>query len=136
MLENQSMRMTRQRQVILEELRKVKTHPSADEIYEIVKKRLPRISLGTVYRNLEILTRLGEIQHVELGGSMKRFDGDPKSHYHIRCIRCARVDDVQMEPLPQIEAAVAGSTDYTVTGHRLEFQGLCRKCTHSGLRRK
>ncbi len=55
-------RITRQRRVILEELRRVNNHPSADEIYEIVRRRMPRISLGTVYRNLEMLTELGEIQ--------------------------------------------------------------------------
>jgi len=128
LFENQNLRMTRQRQVILEELRKVKTHPNADELYEKVKKRLPHISLGTVYRNLEILTRLGEIQHIEIGGAMKRFDGNAQSHYHIRCIRCARVDDVCIGPLQQVEDALAGSTDYQITGHRLEFIGLCRKC--------
>ena len=120
--------MTRQRQVILEELRKVKTHPSADELYEKVKRRLPHISLGTVYRNLEILARLGEIQHVEISGAMKRFDGNPANHYHIRCTRCGRVDDVEIGPLKKIEDALAESTDYQVTGHRLEFVGLCRKC--------
>lgn len=129
MFENQNLRMTRQRQVILEELRKVKTHPSADELYEKVKRRLPRISLGTVYRNLEILTRLGEIQHVEIGAGMKRFDGNTQNHYHIRCTRCARIDDVRIGPLKQVENALAGSTDYQITGHRLEFVGLCRKCS-------
>lgn len=128
LLKNQSLRMTRQRQVILEELRKVHTHPSADELYEKVKKRLPRISLGTVYRNLEILTRLSEIQHIEIGGGMKRFDGRTDNHYHIRCLRCNRIDDVDLAPLKQIEAALAGFTDYQVAGHRLELFGLCRKC--------
>ena len=61
----QNFRMTRQRGIILEELRKINTHPSADEIYERVRKHLPRISLGTVYRNLEILSELGEIQKLE-----------------------------------------------------------------------
>ena len=75
MQKHPNLRMTRQRRVILEELRKVKTHPSADEIYEIVRKRLPRISLGTVYRNLEILSESGDIQKLEPGCSLKRFDG-------------------------------------------------------------
>jgi Fe2+ or Zn2+ uptake regulation protein len=129
LFENRNLRMTRQRQVILEELRKVKTHPSADELYEKVKRRLPRISLGTVYRNLEILTRVGEIQHIEIGSAMKRFDGNTQNHYHVRCIRCARVDDVPIGPLKQVEDYLAGSTDYHITGHRLEFFGLCRKCS-------
>ena len=125
---NKILRMTRQRKVILEELRKVKNHPSADEVYEIVRRKLPRISLGTVYRNLEILAKLGEIQQLELGCAMKRFDGNPENHYHIRCIRCNRVDDVMIGPLKDIENEIGGSTDYQVMGHRLEFLGLCRRC--------
>ena len=61
--------MTQQRKVVLEELRKMDNHPSADEIYEMVRLRLPRVSLGTVYRNLEVLSDLGEIQKLELSGS-------------------------------------------------------------------
>ena len=128
MQKNKLLRMTRQRKVILEELRKVKNHPSADEVYEIVRKKLPRISLGTVYRNLEILAKLGEIQQLELGCAMRRFDGNPENHYHIRCIHCNRVDDVMIDPLKNVENEINGSTDYQVVGHRLEFLGLCRKC--------
>ena len=87
------MRMTRQRNVILEELRKVDTHPSADEVYDMVRRRLPRISLGTVYRNLEILSQNGRIQKLEIGGTQKRFDGNPANHYHLRCIHCDRLAD-------------------------------------------
>jgi Fur family ferric uptake transcriptional regulator len=122
-------RMTRQRRVILEELRRNNDHPSADELYERVRTHLPRISLGTVYRNLEILTELGEIQTLELSGSMKRFDGVPKKHYHIRCVQCGRVDDAPIAPLNQIEDELYGATVYTIIGHRLEFTGLCPKCS-------
>jgi len=121
--------MTRQRRLILEELRKVNTHPRADEIYEMVKKRLPRISLGTVYRNLEILTRLGEIQHIEFGGALKRFDGNPRNHYHIRCIHCDRVEDVLIDPIKHIETVLNGAVDFEIIGHRLEFLGLCKECS-------
>lgn len=124
-----NLRMTRQRKVILEELKKVKTHPSADEVYEMVRWRLPRISLGTVYRNLEILSRLGEIQRLELSGSLKRFDGNPKSHYHIRCLGCDRVDDVMVGPLNNIENKICELTDFEVIGYRLEFLGFCRRCS-------
>ena len=95
--------MTQQRKVILEELKKTNSHPGADEIYERVRKRLPQISLGTVYRNLEILSELGEIQNLELGGGLKRFDSNPKKHYHIRCIRCGRVDDSPVATFKKIE---------------------------------
>lgn len=129
MQKNQLYRMTRQRQIILEELRKVDTHPSADEVYETVRKRLPRISLGTVYRNLEILSELGEIQKLELGGDLKRFDRNSNKHYHIRCMNCGRVDDAPIAPLNQVEDELYGATVYTIIGHRLEFEGLCPQCS-------
>ena len=75
-------RMARQRAVILEELRKLKSHPTADELYSIVRERLPRISLGTVYRNLDFLADSGEIRRLEAAGSTKRFDGDISNHQH------------------------------------------------------
>ena len=129
MQKHPNLRMTRQRRVILEELRKVKTHPSADEIYEIVRKRLPRISLGTVYRNLEILSESGDIQKLEPGSSLKRFDGDPTDHCHIRCVRCDRIADVPMAPDLKIDLARVNSTDFEIIGHRLEFLGMCPICS-------
>jgi Fur family ferric uptake transcriptional regulator len=122
--------MTRQRKVILEAVRTdLERHMTADEIYEQVRKRLPRISLGTVYRNLEILAELGAIQKLELSGSIKRFDGNPNRHYHIRCMRCGRVDNAPVAPLQQIEDKLYGATVFTILGHRLEFEGFCPKCS-------
>ena len=129
MLKERNLRMTEQRRVILDELRRHNNHPSADELYERVRSRLPRISLGTVYRNLEILSELGEIQKLELSGSLKRFDGIPNKHYHIRCIDCDRVDDAPIAPLNQIEDELYGATVFEIIGHNLEFTGLCPACT-------
>jgi Fur family ferric uptake transcriptional regulator len=123
------MRMTKQRRLILEELRNRNNHPTADLIYEKVRKKLPKISLGTVYRNLEILTCLGEIQTLELSGCQKRYDGVPHKHYHIRCLHCGRVDDAPIAPLQQLEDALYEATVYTIMGHRLEFMGLCPECS-------
>jgi len=125
----QNLRMTRQRKVILEELQRTKAHLSADEIYDIVRERLPRISLGTVYRNLDILSELGKIQKLELGGTIKRFDWNPNKHYHIRCLQCGRVDDAPLAPLTKLEDEIYGSTVYEIVGHRLEFIGLCPECS-------
>lgn len=124
-----NLRMTRQRKVILEELRKLNTHPSADEIYEVVRHRLPRISLGTVYRNLEVLSELGEIQKLELSGLLKRFDWNTNKHYHIRCVRCNRVDDAPIAPLNQLDNELYGATVFEIIGHNLEFTGLCPECS-------
>jgi len=79
------LRITRQRRVILEELQRTKSHPTADELYRKVRRRLPRISLGTVYRNLELLSRSGLIRKLEIGGGKMRFDGIVEPHYHIHC---------------------------------------------------
>ena len=124
-------RMTQQRKTILEVLRNTKTHPSADEIYELVKQKLPRISLGTVYRNLEVLAELGIIQVLELSGSLKRFDWDPNKHYHIRCIRCDRVENAPIAPMNRLENKIYESTVFEIIGHNLEFTGLCPQCTES-----
>jgi Fe2+ or Zn2+ uptake regulation protein len=123
-----NLRMTRQRQVILEELRQINSHPSADELYERVRKRLPRISLGTVYRNLEILSESGEIQKVELGSTQKRFDGIAHLHYHIRCIRCDRLVDAPFQLDLNIEDLIQEDTDFQILGHKLVFTGLCPDC--------
>jgi Fur family ferric uptake transcriptional regulator len=123
--------MTRQRTVILEELKKVKTHPGADEIYTMVRKRLPRISLGTVYRNLEVLSELRVIQKFEHVGTIKRFDGTPENHYHVRCVKCGRLDDVPFEIETNLEKKVRPYTNYSIIGHRLEFIGLCPECAKS-----
>lgn len=131
MAPSEKLRMTRQRRVILEELRKENIHPTADALYAIVRKRLPRISLGTVYRNLEILTALGEIQTLEMSGSQKRYDGVPNRHYHIRCMHCGRVDDAPIAPMNQLENELYGATVYTIMGHRLEFMGLCPECSQN-----
>lgn len=123
------LRMTRQREVILEELRKVDTHPSADEVYEMVRKRLPRISLGTVYRNLEILSDSGAIQKFEPGSTLKRFDGNASEHSHIRCIRCGRIADLPTAPAFEIDLKQVDATDFEIIGHRLEFLGVCPQCS-------
>ena len=122
-------RMTKQRQVILDAVRESQEHLSADEIYSLVRKTLPRVSLGTVYRNLEILSETGEIQTLELSGTVKRYDWNPKKHYHIRCMHCGRVDDAPVAPLNEIENELYGATVFTIIGHRLEFEGLCPECS-------
>lgn len=130
MLNHTNLRMTRQRRVILEELRKDKTHPSADEIYSRVRKRLPRISLGTIYRNLELLAASGEIQRLDSGSHVKRFDGRVDDHYHIRCIKCDRLVDTFFYPGVNLAECVKGVTDFMIIGHKLEFVGICPKCQH------
>jgi Fur family ferric uptake transcriptional regulator len=123
-----SQRQTRQRQIILEELRRSHSHPTAAELHEAVRQRLPRISLGTVYRNLELLASAGRIRKLPLSGETMRYDGDLGSHYHIRCVECGKIDDVEI-PALDIDSALLDSSDgYEILGHRLEFIGVCQSC--------
>ena len=122
-------RMTRQRKVILEAVRKdLDRHLSADEIYEEVRGLLPRISLGTVYRNLELLVSTGAIQKLALGGSQARFDGNVDRHDHVRCVGCGRVDDLCGVPLDLAGFKCNDCSGYEVLGYRLEFVGVCPRC--------
>ncbi len=93
-----------------------------------MRQKLPHISLGTVYRNLELLAEYGLIQKIELAGSQRRFDGNVESHYHIHCNRCGRVDDLPVRPFPINKEDLRAVTAFEITGHRVEFFGLCPKC--------
>jgi Fur family ferric uptake transcriptional regulator len=124
-------RVTRQRTIILEELRKVVTHPTADELYTVVRQRLPRISLATVYRNLELLAEQKEILKLESAGNSRRFDGDTHSHQHARCQKCGRIADI-MTPMPLPEVRDITLPGFTITAVRLECDGLCDACLPSG----
>ena len=127
-LTNHSLRITKQRQIILDELCSVTSHPTADVLYQMVRKRLPKISLGTVYRNLEIMSECGIIQKLDIGGTQKRFDGAPHVHYHVRCNRCGRVDDLDLPPDFNVEKAAGKLTSFKILRHRLEFTGICPEC--------
>ena len=84
-------RMTIQKRIILEELKKTKKHPTAETLYAEVRKRLPEISIGTVYRNLELLNQSGTAQKLIDSRRKNRFDGNPEIHFHIECNNCGRI---------------------------------------------
>ena len=125
-------RMTRQRRAILEAVRTSGEHPTADAVYGRVRARLPKISLGTVYRNLETLARAGLIGTVGLRGRRMRFDGTLERHDHIRCVDCGKIADVPAACLPDLDAAARKACGFEILGHALEFQGRCRQCGDQG----
>jgi Fur family ferric uptake transcriptional regulator len=125
---SKSLRVTPQRRVILEELRKVDTHPTADELYEMVRKRLPKVSLGTIYRNLDLLSSEGIIQKLQVGNSQMRFDGNPESHMHITCLQCGRVADIFHGP-DTSRICQKVETDFTVMGCTVFLYGMCPECS-------
>ena len=129
-----TLRMTHQREVILDELGKSKSHPTADSLYEKVKKRLPRISLATVYRNLEILSEAGMIKKLEISGRQKRFDWDLEQHDHIFCVQCRRVDNIELVRDQKLSLPAEYDLDYQIAGCRVEFYGICPKCQKKNAR--
>ncbi|MBA3008193.1 MAG: transcriptional repressor [Proteobacteria bacterium] len=131
MQEHNPMRITTQRQIILEELLKVTSHPTANEVYDMVRKRLPRIGLGTVYRNLELMSETGMILKLEVGGTQKRFDATVTPHYHVRCMECGKVNDIKIPIQHDINELAAKACHYQILGHHIEFTGLCSDCGKS-----
>jgi Fur family peroxide stress response transcriptional regulator len=124
-------RKSKQREAILKIVTGTGSHPRADWIYDQVRKEIPNISLGTVYRDLKALARAGEIYQLELAGSTSRFDGNMESHYHFRCKKCGDMYDLD-EPVDRsIEKRIARKTGFLITGQRLELLGLCTKCRKS-----
>ncbi len=121
-------RETRQREAILNVLRQADTHPTADMVYDEVRKVIPNISKGTVYRNLKILRDTGEISELNLSGTVSRYEGRHENHYHFRCEKCGRVFDLDEPVNNEMDARVARNTGFKVSYHQLEFRGLCRDC--------
>ena len=121
-------RETPQRRAIMTVLRGSKSHPTADEVYDEVKKVMPRISRGTVYRNLHLLRERGDIAELDLSGAITRYEGTKESHYHFVCERCGKVFDLDMPVRHELDRELEERTGCEVSFHQLEFRGLCRDC--------
>lgn len=121
-------RRSRQRDVVLEAVRSTMDHPTADWVYRQARRRLPRISLATVYRNLRRLAQEGTIREIHAGGHSARFDGNTGRHYHIRCLGCGRVNDLPMSVDTRLEREAARVMNYRILGHQVEIQGICPLC--------
>ncbi len=118
---------TIQRKVILEELSLLKSHPAADELFQIVRIRLPKISLATVYRNLADLAASGKIRKTEQPGGKARFETKIQPHFHLRCVHCEAIEDL---PLSREEVGdfLKDKVTRRVQDFDLCFSGLCRSC--------
>jgi Fur family transcriptional regulator, ferric uptake regulator len=125
-----SQRITRQKLVITEELRKVKSHPTAQDVYAMVRTVLPNISLGTVYRNLEMLSDNGDIQRLAFHTGKRRYDGNPQTHPHVCCKICGRVDDLPDKTMinEKILLSLTDVCGYKITDYSLELLGICGDC--------
>ena len=133
-LRNVGLRLTAPRQLVLEAVRGSDAHPTAEAVHQMVRCRLPRVSLGTVYRNLRLLVAQGLLK--ELPGPYTRFDGNLSEHHHFNCLACGRIADVA-GPVTErhsraLMSRVASSGGFSVTHHRIEFYGRCAACRRKG----
>ena len=126
-------RMTRQLAAVYVAVQGNHSHPSAEEVYQCVRKTLPRISLGTVYRNLQRLVEEGKIRMFLLGERVARYDPLVTEHDHFICQRCGRVEDIFLEQDRQVNLTSLMEKGFTVTALSVTIHGLCRRC---GRRRK
>lgn len=118
-----------QREAILCELRSLRTHPTAEDLYKRLRPRMPKISIGTVYRNLEQLSAAGIIRKLELSDRLRRFDGDISMHFHRRCCGCGCVTDIPAERLePLLGELAAAAARNGCSGYNVEFTGVCGDC--------
>lgn len=120
-------RLTRARRLILEVVRASEAHPSAAAVYRDVRRRLPRVSLATVYRNLRMLAAEGLLsERTDVTGM--RFDGNTAPHDHFTCVACGRIYDVPALGTRRVTARIASRTGFEVLFQRIEFAGRCGAC--------
>jgi len=121
-------RNTVQRQIVLETLKKLDTHPTAVDVYSEIHKTHPTIGQATVYRNLRQLAEGGEIGALMLPDDLGRFDGRVDRHYHFKCKNCGRIFDVDIDYLTGINETVQQKYGFQVDEHDVVFRGICPEC--------
>ena len=123
-----TLKHSRQRDAIKNYLLSSNDHPSADIVYDYVKKEFPNISLATVYRNLNLLVELKEAIKIRTKDGSDRFDAKIDSHYHFICVNCNAVKDIMIDPIISIENDISNLIDGVITNHEINFFGLCNNC--------
>lgn len=121
------MRYSHQRELILREVLERKDHPTAEQICTSLRKQCPRLSLGTVYRDLNTLVEIGKVRRVSIPGEADRFDGDLNGHQHLFCRKCRNIEALYIPP-EELQALVDGCPGIRVEDYALTVFGLCSKC--------
>lgn len=124
-----SKRNSKQRELILSIVHMLKSHPTADEVYHVAKRTIPTLSLGTVYRNLNLLAKEGKIKEVQIENGITRFDGMTEDHEHFICTNCGAISDIGVTPSLKHYTFVHPELRHmTVTGYHMVYYGLCNDC--------
>lgn len=120
--------LTSQRRAVLEALRETPGHPSAEDVYLTVKKRNPRVALGTVYQALSVLEEIGVVEAKHWNESPTRYDLNVEPHLDIRCVGCGEVSEIPGVEIRDLESRIRESTPYQVTRTAMVVEGLCPRC--------
>ena len=121
-------RNTIQRALVLEAVNSLQCHATADEVYEEIVREHPTISKATVYRNLNLLSEMGEIRRLEIPGSADRFDHISRTHCHVKCGVCGHVFDVDMDFVTGLENRIRDNHGFDFTDYDIIFHGVCPEC--------
>ena len=121
-------RKSKQRDVLYEYLQSDDSHPTAQQIYNALKEEFPSLSIGTVYRNLNILEEQGKVRKLQYGSTFDRFDADTEEHYHFICRLCGGVFDLELESQEHLEQQAAEIGGHKVEDHAIDFYGICSEC--------
>lgn len=127
-LKEHNVRITPQRQAVLEFMIGTHMHPTADDVYKALAGRFPNMSVATIYNNLRLFTSLGIIEEMAYGDASSHFDFAQTKHYHAICGNCGKVVDVFYPELDDVEVIAENLTGFMVTGHRMEVHGICPEC--------
>ena len=127
------LKYSRQRESIKEYLNSSCEHPTADTVYMSVRQEYPNISLGTVYRNLNLLADLGEAIKITTPNGGVHFDGRTEPHYHFHCNQCGNVIDLNLEELDCINEAAGKNFEGVIESHTMMFYGTCKDCLKKAL---
>lgn len=123
-----TLKYSRQREAIKDYLSSTTSHPTADIVYTSVKQEFPNISLGTVYRNLNLLATIGEAIKITTPDGADRFDATTAQHYHFYCRECGAVIDMDMNPMSELDQHASSHFGGTIETHTVLFSGICEKC--------
>lgn len=123
-----AVRVTRQRAAIYAALVETTSHPSAEDLYRMVKRQQPMMSRNTVYYTLGVLRNAGLVREVNVGHDMARYDGNVRMHHHLICLGCGQIMDLMDDDLNQLQLSSGQARGFDVVGHRVEFHGYCVSC--------
>ncbi len=126
-------RLTPQRLAMLRIIAKSEGHPSAEQIYELIKADFPTTSLATIYKTLSLLKDMGEVLELTFASVGSRYDGNkPYPHPHVICTKCGQILDPEFTAMAEISQEMERQTGYKLTHHQLTFFGLCPRCQKEG----